>query len=68
MRIKEITENYISNSHMGMGSERVQDQRIMEKPRNKRREKKLKDNTAFGMGDRAAGGNWANTGARFKQM
>lgn len=68
MRIKEITENYVSNRHMGIGSERAPDQRVMERPKPKSREKKLKDNTAFGMGDRAAGGNWANTGAKFKQM
>jgi len=53
---------------MGLGQERSQDQRVMERPRRKRREKHLKDNTAFGMGNQAAGGNWANTGAQFKQM
>jgi len=68
MRIKEITENYISNRHMGLGSQRADDQRIMEKPRTKSREKQLKDNTAFGIGDRAASGAWANSGARNKQM
>jgi hypothetical protein len=68
MRFKEFSENHVTNAHMGMGSERVQDQRIMERPRNRRRERKLKDNTAFGMGDKSAGGNWANTGAQFKQM
>jgi hypothetical protein len=44
------------------------DQQIMERPRPNRGEEQLKDNTAFGMGNQAAGGNWANSGARNKQM
>jgi hypothetical protein len=68
MRIKEITENYVSNYHMGIGSERPQDQRILERPKTKRRERKLKDNAAFGVGTADTGGQWANSGAKFKQM
>ena len=30
MRFKEFSENYVSNSHMGLGSERPDDQHIME--------------------------------------
>jgi len=128
MRIKEITENYISNQHMGMGTERPDDQRIMELGDDKlhllgkiartgqivrivkrvdrvqfsdkpdwllvdmdlnekgkefkwlpgdtrftwvkefTREELAQENTAFGIGDQDAGGNWANTGAKFHQM
>jgi hypothetical protein len=68
MRYREFQENHATNSHLGLGQERPQDQRVMERPRPKRKEKKLKDNTAFGMGNQAAGGNWANTGAKFHKM
>ena len=68
MRIKEITENYISNPHMGAGSERVQDQRIMEKPRTRKRERKLRDNIGYTIGHGPAAGQWGNSGAKFKQM
>jgi len=68
MRFKEFSENYIRNQHMGLGSERPDDQRIMERPKTKRKERKLKDNAAFGLGTADTGGSWANTGARYKQM
>jgi len=32
MRFKEFSENYITNPHMGMGSEREQDQHLLELP------------------------------------
>jgi len=64
----KITENYISNTHQGAGSERSQDQRIMEKPRTRKHTRKLKDNIGYSIGDGLATGSWANSGARFKQM
>jgi hypothetical protein len=33
MKIKEITESWVNNYHMGLGKERAQDQRLLEKPR-----------------------------------
>ena len=64
MKIKEITENYVNNSAMGLGKERAQDQRIMEKNRTRKtRDKRLKDNIGhnIGMGG-PHGGNWGNSG------
>jgi hypothetical protein len=68
MRIKEITENYVSNAHMGAGSERSQDQRLLEKPRTRKHNRKLKDNIGYSIGTGPASGSWSNSGARFKQM
>jgi hypothetical protein len=65
MRIKEITENYVNNSAMGLGKERAQDQRIMEKPRTRKpnRERKLKDHVGsiMSIGYRSGGGGWGNS-------
>jgi hypothetical protein len=73
MRIREITENWANNHHMGMGTERPQDQRLLEKPRmakhrKQNRELTLKDNIGMTIGHTAASGSWANTGAKYKQM
>jgi hypothetical protein len=65
MRIKEILENYVNNSAMGAGKERVQDQRIMEKPRTRKpsRERKLKDHVGsiMSIGYQSGGGGWGNS-------
>jgi len=65
MRIKEITENYVNNSAMGLGKERPQDQRIMEKPRTRKpnRERKLKDHVGkiMSIGYETGGGGWGNS-------
>jgi len=68
MKVKEIIENHAANRHLGLGKERAQDQRIMEKPRQQRREKRLKDNAAFGLGNQTVGGNWAASGSQQGQM
>lgn len=66
MKIKEIVETkWASNTAMGMGSERPQDQRLLEKPRVKKKpkERKLKDNlnSIVGIGYGDASGSWANS-------
>ena len=64
MRIKEITENWANNHHLGAGMERAQDQRIMERPRTRKqaKERKLKDNIGYNIGMGGPhGGTWANT-------
>ena len=64
MRIKEITENYANNLTLGLGRERDQDQRIMEKNRTRKarpNEQRLKDNIGYNVGMGIAGGQWANS-------
>lgn len=66
MLIREITETkWASNTDLGLGSERAQDQRLLEKPRVKRktRERRLKDHAVdvVSIGHGAAGGNWGNS-------
>lgn len=65
MRIKEITENYVNNTAMGLGKERPQDQRIMERPRTRKqnKEKKLKDHvgSVISIGYKDASGAWGNS-------
>jgi hypothetical protein len=64
MRIKEITENYANNSTLGLGKERDQDQRIMEKNRTRKarpNEQRLKDNIGYNVGMGQVGGQWANS-------
>jgi len=73
MRLKEFaTETYVNsiNNHMGFGTERPQNRQLIELPRNrlKRKERKLKDHIGMTIGTNSAGGNWANSGAKFKQM
>lgn len=66
MRFTEFSENYVHNTDMGLGSERKQDQRLLEKPRKKR---KLKDNIQGSVGSsNPAMAPWANSGAKFKKM
>jgi hypothetical protein len=65
MRIREITENYANNLALGLGKERAQDQRIMEKNRTRKptRTKRLKDNIGYNIGMGGPhGGNWGNSG------
>jgi hypothetical protein len=50
-------ENYVTNTHMGMGSEHPQNRQLIERPRNK----PLKDNIGMSVGQAAAGGAWANS-------
>ena len=50
-------ENYVTNTHMGMGSERPQNRQLIERPRNR----PLKDNIGMSVGQAAAGGAWANS-------
>ena len=63
MRYYEFQENYVGNHHQGAGHERVQDQKIMEKPRTRKtRNKRLKDNIGYNIGMGGPhGGQWANT-------
>lgn len=64
MRIKEIVENRVTNYHMGLGRERPQDQRIMEKNRTRKarpNEQRLKDNIGYNVGMGQVGGQWANS-------
>ena len=66
MRIREITETkWASNTDLGIGSERVQDQRLLEKPRTKRKrqEQPLRDHLVgvVSIGTGTAGGNWGNS-------
>jgi hypothetical protein len=65
MRIKEITENYANNLTLGLGKERDQDQRIMEKNRTRKarpNEQRLKDNIGYNIGMGGPhGGNWGNS-------
>jgi hypothetical protein len=44
------------------------DQQIMEKPRTRKRERKLRDNIGYTLGHGPAAGQWGNSGAKFKQM
>jgi hypothetical protein len=67
MKIKEITENW-GNRHMHGLGERPQDHHLLEKPKSKRRERRLKDNIGFTLGHNDAGGAWAGSGAKTHQM
>ena len=64
MRIKEIVENRVTNHHMGLGRERPQDQRILEKNRTRKtgRERRLKDHIGYNIGVGGPfGGTWGNS-------
>lgn len=50
-------ENYVTNTHMGMGSERPLNRQLIERPKNKQ----LKDNMGMSVGQASTGGNWANS-------
>lgn len=50
-------ENYVTNTHLGMGSERPQNRQLIERPRNR----PLKDNIGMSVGQAAVGGAGANS-------